>query len=222
MRMTSRTGLMSAGLGVGVVSGFIGSLLRERSALTAARVAAGEGSEEQPSWAVGSYRSRWTTFRTSPALPVVCLLGARPRQRRSSGKGGHRGAGEGVVDLGRPARLGLLRSRRLCGRGPRRLRPLRASGLCAAFHGVPYQPGVPRRGPADDRVHPARLPRTGPRPRDRADGGEGSPAPRVQGDRSLRRRPVEGTGLCAPATICSPWASRPSVSTTPIRGCVWS
>ncbi len=49
MRMTSRTGLMSAGLGVGVVSGFIGSLLRERSALTAARMAAGEGSEEQAS-----------------------------------------------------------------------------------------------------------------------------------------------------------------------------
>ena len=53
MRMTSRTGLVSAGLGVGAVGVFIGSLLRERSALTAAREAAGEGSEEQPSWGVG-------------------------------------------------------------------------------------------------------------------------------------------------------------------------
>ena len=28
--------------------------------------------------------------------------------------------------------------------------------------------------------------------------------------------------VCFLRTICSPWASRPSVSTTPIRGCVWS
>src|SRR5213076_1902670 len=34
----------------GRVGGFVGGLLRERSALTAARDAAGEGSEEQPSW----------------------------------------------------------------------------------------------------------------------------------------------------------------------------
>ena len=68
MRTMSRTGLVSAGLGLGAVGGFVGSLLRERSALTAARDAAGEGSEEQASWGVGSYRSRWTTFRTSPTV----------------------------------------------------------------------------------------------------------------------------------------------------------
>lgn len=67
MRTMSRTGLVRAGLGLGAVGGFVGSLLRERSALTAARDAAGEGSEEQPSWGVGSYRSRWTTFRTFPS-----------------------------------------------------------------------------------------------------------------------------------------------------------
>ena len=69
MRTMSRTGLVSAGLGLGAVGGFIGSLLRERSALTAARDAvAGEGSEEQPSWAAGSYRSRWKTSRTFPSV----------------------------------------------------------------------------------------------------------------------------------------------------------
>ncbi|GGN03453.1 hypothetical protein GCM10011578_026300 [Streptomyces fuscichromogenes] len=67
MRSMSRTGLVSAGLGLGATVGFFGSLLRERSALAAARDAAGEGSEEQPSWGVGSYRSRWTTFRTFPS-----------------------------------------------------------------------------------------------------------------------------------------------------------
>ncbi|GHK03578.1 hypothetical protein SY2F82_53750 [Streptomyces sp. Y2F8-2] len=67
MRTMSRTGLVTAGLSVGAVGGFVGSLLRERSALTAARSAAGEGSEELPSWGVGSYRSRWTTFRIFPS-----------------------------------------------------------------------------------------------------------------------------------------------------------
>ncbi|GHD76779.1 hypothetical protein GCM10010317_093750 [Streptomyces mirabilis] len=67
MQIVSRTGLVTAGLGLGAVGGFIGSLLRERSALTAARDAAGEGSEEHPSWGAGSYRSRWTTFRTFPS-----------------------------------------------------------------------------------------------------------------------------------------------------------
>ncbi|MGX1119369.1 GNAT superfamily N-acetyltransferase [Streptomyces ambofaciens] len=67
MRTMSRTELVSAGLGLGAVGGFIGSLLRERSALTAARDAAGEGSEGQASWGAGSYRSRWTTFRTFPS-----------------------------------------------------------------------------------------------------------------------------------------------------------
>src|SRR5690606_30091055 len=76
MRKTSRTGLLYAGLGVGAVSGFVGSLLRERSALTAAREAADEGSEEQPSWAVGSYRSRWTTFRTSPSAAARASSGS--------------------------------------------------------------------------------------------------------------------------------------------------
>ncbi|GGN66226.1 hypothetical protein GCM10011579_037550 [Streptomyces albiflavescens] len=66
MQTVSRTGLVTAGLGLGAVGGFVGSLLRERSALTAARDAAGEGSEEHPSWGAGSYRSRWTTFRTFP------------------------------------------------------------------------------------------------------------------------------------------------------------
>ncbi|MFE2300195.1 hypothetical protein ACFXAW_18580 [Streptomyces sp. NPDC059445] len=67
MQTVSRTGLVTAGLGLGAVGGFVGSLLRERSHLTAARDAAGEGSEEQPSWGVGSYRSRWTTLRTFPS-----------------------------------------------------------------------------------------------------------------------------------------------------------
>ncbi|AKZ56815.1 hypothetical protein SAM23877_3770 [Streptomyces ambofaciens ATCC 23877] len=67
MRTMSRTGLVGAGLGLAAVGGFFGSLLRERSALTAARVAAGEGSEEQPSWGAGSYRSRWTIFRIFPS-----------------------------------------------------------------------------------------------------------------------------------------------------------
>ena len=53
MRTVSRSGLVTAGLGLGAVGGFIGSLLRERSALTADRDAAGEGSEDQPSWGVG-------------------------------------------------------------------------------------------------------------------------------------------------------------------------
>ena len=85
MRTVSRTGLVSAGLGLGAVGGFVGSLLRERSALTAARDAAGEGSEEQPSWGVGSYRSRWTTFRTFPGAVARVSSGswipsaARPR-----------------------------------------------------------------------------------------------------------------------------------------------
>lgn len=68
MQSVSRAGLMTAGLGLGAVGGFVGSLLRERSALTAARDAAGEGSEELPSWGVGSYRSHWTTFRTFPSV----------------------------------------------------------------------------------------------------------------------------------------------------------
>ena len=49
VRTMSRTGLVSTGLGLGAVGGFVGSMLRERSALTAARDAAGKGSEEQPS-----------------------------------------------------------------------------------------------------------------------------------------------------------------------------
>ncbi|GAA3819085.1 hypothetical protein GCM10022206_66730 [Streptomyces chiangmaiensis] len=68
LRTMSRTGLVTAGLGLGAVGGFVGSMLRERSTLTAARDAAGEGSEELPSWGVGSYRSRWTTFRTFPIV----------------------------------------------------------------------------------------------------------------------------------------------------------
>ena len=74
MRTVSRTGLVSAGLGLGAVGGFVGSLLRERSALTAARDAAGEGSEELPSWGAGSYRSRWTTFRTFPKRCRACVF----------------------------------------------------------------------------------------------------------------------------------------------------
>ncbi|GDY64341.1 hypothetical protein SAV14893_037340 [Streptomyces avermitilis] len=85
MRTVSRTGLVTAGLGLGAVGGFVGSLLRERSALTAARDAAGEGSEELPSWGAGSYRSRWTTFRTFPSAVARVSSGnwtpsaARPR-----------------------------------------------------------------------------------------------------------------------------------------------
>src|SRR5690606_40131222 len=67
MQMTSRTRLVRAWLGAGAVGGFVGSLLRERSALAAACEAAGEESEEHPSWGVGPYRSRWTTVSTSPS-----------------------------------------------------------------------------------------------------------------------------------------------------------
>ena len=76
MQTVSRTGLVTAALGLGAVGGFVGALLRERSALTAARDAAGEGSEEQASWGVGSYRSRWTTFRTFPTA-VMSVRGPR-------------------------------------------------------------------------------------------------------------------------------------------------
>ncbi|GGW83186.1 hypothetical protein GCM10010350_79970 [Streptomyces galilaeus] len=76
MRTMSRTGLVGAALGLGAVGGFVGSLLKERSALTAARDAAGEGSEDQPSWGVGSYRSRWTTFRTFPSVAARVSSGS--------------------------------------------------------------------------------------------------------------------------------------------------
>ena len=76
MRAMNRTGLVSAGLGLGAVGGFVGSLLRERSALTAARDAAGEGSEELPSWGVGSYRSRWTTSRIFPSAAARASSGS--------------------------------------------------------------------------------------------------------------------------------------------------
>lgn len=66
MRSVSRSRLMTVGLGLGAVGGVVGSLLLERSALTVAHDVAGEGSEEQPSWGVGSYRSHWTTFPISP------------------------------------------------------------------------------------------------------------------------------------------------------------
>lgn len=85
LKELDRTEWVSAGLGLGAVGGFIGSLLRERSALTAARDAAGEGSEEHPSWGAGSYRSRWTTFRTFPSAVARASSGnwtpsaARPR-----------------------------------------------------------------------------------------------------------------------------------------------
>ena len=75
MRTVSRTQLVTAGLGLGAVGGFVGSLLRELSALSAVRGAAGEGSEEHPQWGVGSYRSRWTTFRTSPSAAEAASSG---------------------------------------------------------------------------------------------------------------------------------------------------
>ena len=72
MRSVSRTGLLAVGFGLAAVGGFVGGLLREQGSLTTLRGAAGEGSEDLASWAVDSYRSRWTTFRTSPsaAAPV--------------------------------------------------------------------------------------------------------------------------------------------------------
>src|SRR5690606_27417405 len=75
MQMTSRTRMVSAWLGVGAVGGFVGSLLRERSALAAACEAAGEESEEHPSWGVGSYRSRWTTCGTRPSAAALVASG---------------------------------------------------------------------------------------------------------------------------------------------------
>src|SRR5919198_1412808 len=85
MRSVSRTGLLAAGFGLAVVGGFVGGLLREQAALTALRGAAGERSEDLVSWAVGSYRSRWTTFRISPSAVAPASSGsstpsvARPR-----------------------------------------------------------------------------------------------------------------------------------------------
>ncbi|GAB3175803.1 hypothetical protein GCM10027162_23230 [Streptomyces incanus] len=76
MRMMNRTGLVSTGLAIAVFGGFIGSLLKERQALKAVREAAGEGSEEQASWDVGSYRSRWTTFRTFPSTVARASSGS--------------------------------------------------------------------------------------------------------------------------------------------------
>lgn len=85
MRSVSRTGLLAAGFGLAAVGGFVGGLLREQVALTALRGVAGEESEDLGSWAVGSYRSRWTTFRTSPSAAAPVSSGsstpsaARPR-----------------------------------------------------------------------------------------------------------------------------------------------
>lgn len=83
MQSVSRSRLVTVGLGLGAVGGFICSLLLERSALTAARDAAGEGSEEQPSWGVGSYRSHWTTFPISPDVAGRVFSGSLIR---SAGK----------------------------------------------------------------------------------------------------------------------------------------
>ena len=83
MRTVSRSRLMTVGLGLGAVGGFFGSLIRERSALAAARDAASEGSEEPPSWGVGSYRSPWTTFRISPDAAARVSSGSLTR---SAGK----------------------------------------------------------------------------------------------------------------------------------------
>ncbi len=74
MRSVSRGQLVTAGLGIGAVGGFVGSLLREWSALSAARGAAGEESGERP-WGVGSYRSRWTTLRIFPSGVAVASSG---------------------------------------------------------------------------------------------------------------------------------------------------
>lgn len=83
MRSVNRSHLVTVGLGLGAVGGFVGSLFRERSALAAARDAAGEGSEEPPSWGDGSYRSHWTTFRISPGAAAHVSSG---NLIRSAGK----------------------------------------------------------------------------------------------------------------------------------------
>ncbi|BDM73473.1 hypothetical protein HEK616_69600 [Streptomyces nigrescens] len=85
MRSVSRTGMLAAGFGLAAVGGFVGGLLREPAVLTALRGAAGERSEDLVPWAVGSYRSRWTTFRISPSAAAPVSSGsstpsaARPR-----------------------------------------------------------------------------------------------------------------------------------------------
>lgn len=197
MQSVSRTGLLAAGFGLAAVGGFVGGLLREQAALTALRGVAGEGSEDLVSWAVGSYRSRWTTFRPPQALPLLCLLGARPRQRRGRGKGGSPGAREGSLDLGSTAGVGVLRAGRLCRRGARRVRDVRPAGVCAALHGFPHQPGLAGRGAAADGVADPRLSRSGAGAGDGPDGRQGSDPARLQSHRGLRRCPLERAGMCA-------------------------
>ncbi|GGX06305.1 hypothetical protein GCM10010341_29770 [Streptomyces noursei] len=76
MRSVSRTGLLAVGFGLAALGGFVGGLLREQAALTALRGVAGEGSEDLVPWAVGSYRSRWTTFRISPSAVAPVSSGS--------------------------------------------------------------------------------------------------------------------------------------------------
>jgi hypothetical protein len=75
MRTVNRSQLVTADLSGGG-GGFVECLLKERSVLTAAREAAGEGSREQGLWGVGSYRSRWTTFRIFPSVAVPVSSGS--------------------------------------------------------------------------------------------------------------------------------------------------
>ncbi|CAD5971971.1 protein of unknown function [Streptomyces sp. KY75] len=83
LRTVSRSRLVTVGLGLGAVGGFVGSLFHERNALAAARDAAGERSEGSPPWGVGLYRSPWTTFKISPSAAARASSGSLTR---SAGK----------------------------------------------------------------------------------------------------------------------------------------
>lgn len=58
--------LVAAGLGLGAVGGFVGSWVHDRN-------------EGLTTWGVGSFRSRWTTFRTSPSAAGRVSSGSSTR-----------------------------------------------------------------------------------------------------------------------------------------------
>lgn len=196
MRSVSRTGLLAAGFGLAALGGFVGGLLREQAALTALRGAAGEGSEDLVPWAVGSYRSRWTTFRISRSAAAPASSGSSTRQWRGRGKDGASRTGEGSLDLGGSVGVGILRARCLCGRCAGRIRHVRPAGLCTAFDGLPHQPGVAGCSAAPDGMADAWLSGAGTGASDGADGRQGPDPAWLQGHRSLRRRALVRAGVC--------------------------
>lgn len=144
MRTVSRTGLVSAGLGLGAVGGFVGSLLRERSALTAARDAAGEESEELPSW--GS-RLAPLTLDNLQDLPKRCRACVFWELDPVSGQAAVKA---GTPELEKEAWISaVLLEWGSCGRVVyvddvlSGFRALRAARLCAAGDGLPHEPGLP-------------------------------------------------------------------------------